>query len=419
MPNDENPLGFDRSQLRTQTVTPRAPTKGNVLVFQGGSDTGWGDQPPAALSGGAIGLAITYMPTPAPTPDSGNCYHSEATFRAALAAVLLATCGPIWVAVDSSLATANLTATALPGAGRTFMTSARDLRTGTGDILNILDGASLQDFGGVIGGLQISCTCATAPALTFTGGVNFLVRSARINNNGAAALCNIAGGVAQFLIYEQGVIAQNGAGTLFALAGAAFLFTANDSSAGLTGAGVVTGGVGTSWLEDRGANGNLPTAPGFAGTHTIVPLAHARWVQFDAPALQPAQAAAIGPVTAQYAIQMKLSLVWNIGANYVLDAGAGPPGQADHTIQCGIANLNITLPLAAANPGREFVFIDASGGVGGNAFNIVPQAVDQVGPLAVNTTRTVTQVEARAVTIKSMAPASPNTWQIITSTLLA
>ena len=181
----------------------------------------------------------------------------------------------------------------------------------------------------------------------------------------------------------------------------------------------MTGAIGTNWFDTRGADGGVPLAPAFLGTRTITLEGSARNVVFQDPTLQPAAAAALGAFTAQDAIQQNRSLAWNVAANYVVDAGVGPPGQMDNCIRCGVANLNITLPSAAANPGREIKIIDVSGGVGGNAFNIVPGLpVDSIGPLVAGTTRTVTQVEAKCVILKCMSATGALRWDIIASTTL-
>ena len=402
--------------LDSQDISPAVPNANDSLVFK--VPGGWTPTPAGAGPDGAIGLAITYMPTPAPTPDTNNCFHTEATFRAALAATLLVTCGPITAAVDSSLATANLTASALPGAGRVTLTSAHGNIIGANDVLNVLDGASLQDFAEINGSLTVNFTCATAPGLTYTRAFPATVlRQGRINNNGAAALVTLtAGKFLEAYALDGGTWSQNAAGALFALTGAgAEIITYNDSPSGFIGAGIITGAAGMTWLEDIGANSNLTAAPGFTGTHNIVYLGNARDIEFLNPVIQPAQT---GKVTIQYAEQMKLGLVWNIAGPYTIDTGTGPPGQCDSVIRCGAANLTITLPSAALNPGRELTFIDVSGGAGGNAFVIQPLPADSIGPLGAGVARNVTQIEAKAVTIKSVAATGALQWDIISSTTL-
>jgi len=58
---DDTPLGFDHCQLRTEPVTPRAPKAGNVLAFQVGSDTGWGDQPIGAIGKAALAQTAWFI----------------------------------------------------------------------------------------------------------------------------------------------------------------------------------------------------------------------------------------------------------------------------------------------------------------------------------------------------------------------
>jgi hypothetical protein len=272
--------------------------------------------------------------------------------------------------------------------------------------------------------LTVQCECATAPALVFTGSnPTFLVRhAASIVNNGAFALCNIAaGGLLQVMLAEASLILQSAAGVLFHLGAGSFLTTlifdsASALSSSMNGSGVITGPVGSQWFDVRAPAGSPIDASTFLGTRHISYSAPATMLQYFTTN-QATSVPSVSAITMQQAHMMGMTWVENVGANYTIDTGSGPPGSIDGAIRLTSEGKTITLPLAATFPGREITIIDASGGVAG--FVMQPNVADSIGTAGAGVPVTNIPGQSLALTIKSMAPAAPTEWRIISSTLLS
>jgi hypothetical protein len=234
-----------------------------LLVFAGAQST--------SGAVGAIGLTFVFQPTAVPTPDSGNVFHTETSLWAAINAVLGSSGGPITLAIDSSLSPAVFTQ-AHNYMQRIWLVPDSSAPPTT-NVLTIADGALQTDILGGRGPLELACTCATGPALAFTGPrpTFLMAEQFQIKQLGTVPVVNVpTAQIMQVFMFGLASFFYSGTGAAFGVVAGAILVTGIFGDSQNIGNANLVSGAGGTWFNQHDASFPHQTTANFFGATTEI-----------------------------------------------------------------------------------------------------------------------------------------------------